>query len=219
MERVNKKGIGYVRKREDTGKYIIDYYDNLGRRHKETVGSNYNDATTILREKLKEVLGVEDKSLPMEEKTLFKKYADGWIKNKVKIKEATKISYEDIIENHLKPYFGEASIQEIKRENIQNFVGSLIKKKLSSKSINNILLVLHQILDEAIIDKLIIEKPHKKIERPEIRRPDVDCLQTHEVRLFLNSCLDPKEDPQNYPLFYTAIFTGTRRGEFLGLQW
>ena len=30
MKRANKKGIGYVRKRKDTGKYVIEYYNRLG---------------------------------------------------------------------------------------------------------------------------------------------------------------------------------------------
>ena len=47
----------------------------------------------------------------------------------------------------------------------------------------------------------------------------MDCLETQEIQLFLNACLDPKEDPQDYPLFYTAIFSGVRRGELLGLRW
>lgn len=70
-----------------------------------------------------------------------------------------------------------------------------------------------------MIDGLIVESPYKKIERPRIERAEVDCLQTQEIQLFLNACLDPKEDPQNHPLFYTAIFSGMRRGELLGLKW
>ena len=39
MAKRNKRGEGSVRWREDTGKYVIDYYDNLGKRHVETVRS------------------------------------------------------------------------------------------------------------------------------------------------------------------------------------
>jgi len=32
---------GSVRRRKDTGKYVIDFYDNLGKRHVETIGTNW----------------------------------------------------------------------------------------------------------------------------------------------------------------------------------
>jgi len=218
LERTNKKGVGCVRKRDDTGKYIIDYYDKLGRRHKETIGKNSNDAMSALREKLKQNF-ISEATGSNSSNQIFKGYADQWIERKLSLKDATRISYEGILANHLKPYFGEAQITEIRRDNIQNFVKGLTKDGLSPKTINNTLLVLHQILEDAVIDELITGSPYKKIERPRIEKAEVDCLETQEVQLFLNACLDPKEDPQNYPLFYTAVFTGARRGEFLGLRW
>ncbi|HVP78315.1 MAG TPA: site-specific integrase, partial [Thermodesulfobacteriota bacterium] len=41
-----------------------------------------------------------------------------------------------------------------------------------------------------------------------------ECLELHQVPIFLNACPD-----DYYPLFYTAIYAGLRRGELLGLQW
>jgi len=39
-------------------------------------------------------------------------------------------------------------------------------------------------------------------------------LRTDEIKIFLDNCL-----PSNHAVFYTAVFTGTRRGELLALKW
>jgi integrase len=215
---MNKKAVGCVRKRGDTQKYIIDYDDNLGNRHREIIGTNPNDAMSALREKLKQNFVSEVSGFNASNQT-FKDYVDKWIGKKLSLKDATRVSYEGILANHLKPYFGEGQITDIRRDNIQNFVKKLTKDGLSPKTINNTLMVLHQILDDMVIDGLIAESPYKKIERPRIEKAEVDCLETHEIQLFLDACSDTEEDPQNYPLFYTAIFTGMRRGGLLGLRW
>jgi len=40
MAKRNKRGMGAVRWRKDIKKYVIDFYDNLGKRHVETIGTN-----------------------------------------------------------------------------------------------------------------------------------------------------------------------------------
>jgi hypothetical protein len=49
------RGQGSVRMREDTGKYVIDYYDNLGKRHIETAGTNKREAVDKLTEKMNQI--------------------------------------------------------------------------------------------------------------------------------------------------------------------
>jgi integrase len=69
---------------------------------------------------------------------------------------------------------------------------------------------------------LIIESPYKKIERPKINRPEVHYLKTLEISIFLKAAQTYKEPKGKVPkisihaLFFTAIFTGMRRGELLG---
>jgi integrase len=148
------------------------------------------------------------------------------------------------VNNHLIPYFGAGRIGDLRRENIRDFVKAMVDKgDLSSKSIHNILLVLHQILDDAQIEGLIHRNPYLKIEKPKREKPEVDYLRTHEIPIFLTAAQtykEPKEKISKIPkgpeeaekkkekpkcettihaLFFTAIFTGMRRGELLGLQW
>jgi len=234
--KVHRRGV--VRWREDIGKYIIDYYDNLGKRHKEAIGGNEHDAYRLLNKKIEEIDAGTFNPSPKTES--FKSFAERWLKGKVNIEEATRESYEGILNNHLIPYFGNGRIAQIKRKNIQEFVGIFSKEgELSPKSIHNILLVLHQIFGDAEVENLIIRNPYLKIEEPKRERPEVDYLRTREISIFLKAC-EPviqgekivsisrkkqlggekkREQISHYALFYTDIFTGMRRGELLARKW
>ena len=211
--RKRRRRKGSVRWREEINKYVIDFYDNLGKRHIETVGTNWHNANRALDRRMHEInTGIFNHSM---KEVAFKNYAKSWIEGKVKVKPATKVSYSGILSNHLIPYFGDARIADIKRKNIQDFVkAKLEENSLSSKSINNILLVLHQILRDAEVEGLIVRNPYMKIERPRVEKTEKDYLRTEEIKLFLAN-----SDARTFPLFYTAIFTGMRRGELLGVKW
>jgi len=230
-----KRGLGVVRFRKDTKKYVTDFYDNLGHRHVKTIGTNHSEALYELEEQR----NMKRSPDGINKEVLFQTFAEAWLKRKiVMVKEATQVSYEGIVKNHLIPYFGNANLSEITRANIKDFLkDKVVSGKLKKKTIRNILIVLSEILDEALDDELIANNPYphkinKQItqitqnqgksngkENGDTTFKKIDCLQTNEIILFLNACQDHKEDPQNYSLFYTAIFTGARRGELLALQW
>jgi integrase len=225
----HKRGLGVVRFRKDIKKYVIDYYDNFSKRHVETIGTNKHEAI----DKLKEKIRLGDSGVSQSDIS-FKTYIESWFERKTSlIEESTRISYEGILNNHLIPYFGKANLSEIKKINIKNFANDKVKdRELSLKTIRNILVVLHEVLGEAEDDGLIANNPYpskinKQLKRgiqlskenDEIKNQKVDHLEKDEIHVFLNACQDQKEEPQNYPLFYIAIFTGVRRGELLALKW
>src|SRR4030042_3124807 len=189
------RGQGSVRLREDTKKYVIDYYDNLGKRHIETIGTNKRQAVDKLTEKMNQIR-TGTYRVPGEEKT-FKEFAEKWLAGKVGIKDATKTAYEGILKNHLIPYFGAGRIGDLRRENIRDFVKKKVDKgELSSKSLHNILLVSHQIIDDAQVERLITHNPYIKIEKPKREKPEVDFLSTHEIPIFLKAAQTYKEPKQ-----------------------
>lgn len=208
-----KRKIGAVRFREDLGKYFIDYYDNLGTRYREIIGENFEEADKQLNDRINQInKGTFDRAA---HETTFKEYAEEWIKTKVDVKDGTLTSYQGILDNHLIPYFGKAKISEIKRKNIQHFVKKETDgDELSSKTIKNVLRVLHQILLEAQTDEAISSNPYLNIKTPRDEKKETDYLRLDEIPIFLENC-----EPKTYALFYTAIFSGMRRGELLGLKW
>jgi integrase len=237
-----KRGLGSVRWREDIKKYVIDYYDRLGKRHVETVGTNMHEAADKLNQKMYEIR--KGTYNPDRSNKTFKEFADQWLSGKIGIKQATYAGYESNVRNHLIPYFGESLLADIRREDIRNFVKMKTEAgKHNPKTIHNFLLVLHQILTDAQVEGLISNNPYIKIERPKANKPDVDYLRTHEIPILLKACEEvgrmpirkvtsivngheeekkaglPVDDTTLHAIFFTAIFTGMRRGEFLALKW
>ncbi len=149
-----------------------------------------------------------------EGKTTFKEYAEAWLKRRGDLKPSTRSSYRSILDQRLIPYFGSMNLHAISRETIQDFVTDMVDDGLGAYTIRHILAELHQILDDAVWNKYILENPYKKIRRPPCDKVERDYLRLHEIPLFLKNT-----EPKTHALFYTGIFTGMRRGELGGLQW
>jgi len=147
------------------------------------------------------------------EKT-FKEFAGNWLVGKLSIKDATRISYEGIANNHLIPYFGDGRISEIRRRTYGIREGENGRRKAIPEVHPQYPLVLHQILDDAQVEGVVIHNPYLKIERPRTKKVEQDYLRTDEIPVFLQNC-----ELSNYALFNTFIFTGVRRGEAIGLKW
>jgi integrase len=149
-------------------------------------------------------------------KTLFKDYAETWLKGKVKIKESSQVNYRTILDKYLIPHFGNAKISEIERQDIKDYVSEKVsEEKLSARRINNFLDVLYQILTEADVDGYIIRNPYVKIERARVEKKEADYLRSRdEIKAFLKS-----SETENYPFWYSGIFTGMRKNELTALRW
>jgi integrase len=52
------------------------------------------------------------------------------------------------------------------------------------------------------------------VEKPRVEKEEMDILSPEEIRLFLDEVT-----PKHKPFFLTAVLTGMRRGELLGLRW
>ena len=79
--RKKRRGLGTVRWREDIKKYVIDYYDRLGKRHIETVGTSMREAGDLLHKKMNEIKNGTFN--PAKQDKTFKEFSEDWIKGKV----------------------------------------------------------------------------------------------------------------------------------------
>lgn len=151
----------------------------------------------------------------------FESYVD---KN---VKISTKTSYETIIRKHLIPYIGHIKLRELKKVDIEDMYQNLLvqgrtdgKGGLSVKTIQNVALVLHKSLDEAMKHEYIIKNPADIANVPTMRsenniKKEVEILTKQEQKALMDVCGD---DVYGMAI-KTALFTGLRLGELLGLQW
>ncbi len=170
-------------------------------------------------ERLREVLGdIHDGTYREPKPILFATFAEQWLQDygKVKLKPATYSEYESHLRNHLLPAFGQMDLRWVSRHRIQQHVAKKLDEgHLSSKSIRNILVPLHRMLYHAVQWGYLRHNPADGIEKPRQEHREMDYLTPEEFQRLL----DAVDDSGHRTLFLTAVLTGLRQGELLGLQW
>ncbi|WP_295561973.1 site-specific integrase [uncultured Holdemanella sp.] len=151
----------------------------------------------------------------VKEKTI-NQITEEWKEEKKKyVKKSTYAAYQLLIQNHIKPYFGD--LYEVNEEKIQQFVFDKLDAGLSEKTIRDIIIVLKMILKFGIkngyleyvqIDAKFPSKQEKK---------DLDVLSKANQKKFMEH-LRNNFTFKNLGIFI-CLSTGMRIGEICGLRW
>lgn len=158
--------------------------------------------------------------VPQVQLPTFNAFTDIWlIENEVSWRRSYRRTMVDILDNHLRPVFGEKEISEITKAEILAFRSELAKapgrkaETLSAKRINAVMAPLRQILDEAA-DRYEFKTAFRKIKPLKLPRIDIAPFSLVEVQKILTTV---RLDFHDY--FLMRFFTGMRTGEIDGLQW
>lgn len=152
----------------------------------------------------------------------FNEYFKDWIEIYVKPKVSI-VTYHEYLRhlNQLTSYFGSIRLKNLTRQQYQGFISEYGKDHVlsSTKKINN---HIRACVKSAILDGLISLDFTQGISLSgnSDREKNVDYLNLSEIKLLLNYCIENRNP--NFPGFYviiTAIYTGARLGEILGLTW
>src|SRR3954469_6643100 len=117
------------------------------------------------------------------------------------------------VDKHLRASLGKLTLREVTTSQLE---GMLQRKSrdLAPKSLNNLRGLLHRIFALAIKrEKWIGSNPATGVERRKVPKRLPQFLRLEEVPRLLNAL-----DPKWRSLFATAVFTGMRQGELLGLR-
>ena len=134
------------------------------------------------------------------------------------LKRLTQEQYRMQCTYYLKPCLGAAKLSALNTHMIQQFINSLSngeRAELSAKTIKNIYGVLHKALNQAVENEFISHNPASACKLPKIKKPPIHPLEPEEITRLITAAQD--DDYGN--LFVSAIFTGMRQGELLGLTW
>ena len=151
----------------------------------------------------------------VKEKTI-NQITEEWKEEKKKyVKKSTYAAYQLLIQNHIKPYFGD--LYEVNEEKVQQFVFDKLDAGLSEKTIRDIIIVLKMILKFGIkngyleyiqIDAKFPSKQEKK---------DLDVLSKADQKKFMEH-LRNNFTFKNLGIFI-CLSTGMRIGEICVLRW
>jgi integrase len=210
-----------IRKRGGKWYVFVNYH---GHRKAKCVGTSRELAEHVRRQ-LEAKLALGDLALfdNGEKAPTFGSYADKWLKDyaRVQCKTSTAAGYEGVIEQYLRPRFGNRALDQIKRDDIKTMLNELIGKELSRNTVRNALCVIRGIFNEAIEMGIVEVNPAARLGRfTRIGKTALVkgiSLTPAEADQFLQAAKEIC--PEYHPLFLMAFRAGLRRGELVAVQW
>jgi integrase len=206
---------GHIRPR-GKGSWQIQVYTSgpAGRkRHYETVRGRKSDA----QRRLTELLSSLDKGVytPPGRLTLAE-HLHNWLEGYVKTNcsPRTYDGYQSIIERHLIPALGHIQLKQLHAQQIQAYYGKAVEK-LSARTVHHEHRVLSQSLKYAVRQGYLGRNPAELADPPKPKKKTMRTLTPSEVDVLLEAT----KDNDYYPVIYTALSTGLRQAELLGLRW
>ena len=207
---------GYIRKRGDAWRIEISMglgVDGKYRRHSETVHGRKSDAQKRLNEVLVNMeKGVFTPSRRLTVAEHLRNWLDGYVKTKCSLR--TFDCYQSIIERHLIPALGHIQLKQLHQGAIQRYYGEACQS-LSSRTVHHYHRVLSESLKDAVRKGYLARNPAELVDAPSPKGKAMRTLTPGEVEVLMETA----KDNYYYPVIYTAVSTGLRQAELLGLRW
>jgi integrase len=131
--------------------------------------------------------------------------------------ERTLEHYRYHLERHLLPALGQRRLQEISTDDCARLIAGLRAKGLAPKTIIGVLVPLGRIFALALRRGYLNDNPLRRLEaseRPRVHKREQRVLTHAEIEALLAASL-----PSYRPLLATALYSGMRLSELLGLTW
>ena len=229
MAKRRPDGDGMIRKRPDgrwDGRIVAGHKDD----GKPIFRSVFARTQKELLKKLHtQIEAYRDVDLNENSNMTLGEWLDKWLNEEMSLtlRESTMDSYRNIIEHHIKPYLGDRKISSVTTADVQKLYNWLRENgrveehwdkgnRLSDSMVRSIHMMLHQAMDAALREKLIVKNPTNGTIIPKVNYPPKQILSEEELDKFLAVV---REDPVWSDFFYTELTTGLRRGEICGLRW
>ena len=212
MAKKRANGEGSIRKRDDGKGWEARYYDEKGKRH-----SLYGKTQGEVRKKLVATIIEKKADAETEECDLtIAQWLEIWQHDFIgNVKPGTAVSYEMLARVHIVPTLGEIKLTALRTPVVQRLYNQKLAQGLSPKSIKNIHGCLHRALDIAVRVGYLTKNPTSACILPTVRQAEIHPLDTPDLRKLVASIRGDEYEA----LIMTAIFTGMRSGELLGLTW
>ena len=200
-------------------KYKIDIplgYNGTKRiRHIETFNGGKKEA--VLREnELK--LSIKNNSYINKNKITVEQLLNEWLEySKTIWSPKTYVSNKHWVEN-INKSIGHIHLKDLNVKILENFYTELrINTKYSDKTIQHHYTIISTALNKAVVWGYILNNPNTRIEKPKIKKKEIECYSPEEVEKLVDSLQN--ECIKYQALIMLALDSGARRGEITGLTW
>lgn len=217
MKHTRQKGTGSITK-AGRNSWAIQIYTGKGpdgryRRYTETIRGLKRDA----RERLNQLLpsltnGIYTPPGRLTVAEVLHNWLSGYVKTNCS--QRTLDGYEAIMEHHLIPALGHIQLKQLQAQAIQAYYGRACEK-LSARTVHHHHRALSQALKYAVRQGYLGRNPCELVDPPSPRKKTMRFLTPEEVETLLSAA----RGNQYYPVIYTAVSSGLRQAELLGLRW
>ncbi len=191
------------------------------RQRRLTVAGSYSEA---VKERTRTLREIDTGQIATDDGQTLAAFFERWLRDHAvhTLRASTVASYRVQIEGHILPALGDMRLNDIRPLHLQEFYTDKLKSGrkdgkggLSPTTVHYLHAILHRALGAAVRWQLLALNPADNVTAP--RKANVEMLawDTKQAGRFLSAA----EDTPHYALYMTALLTGLRRGELLGLRW
>ena len=229
MAKRRPAGDGLVRKRSDgrwEGRIVVGHKEDGAPIFRSVFARTQKE---VMRKLHSQIETYRDVELTEESNMTLGEWLDKWLDDymALTIRESTMDSYRTMAKHHIKPYLGGEKIGTITTADIQKLYNWLRENgrvnehyekgnALSDSMIRSIHMMLHQAMDAAVRERIIVKNPTEGTAIPKNNYPPKQILTEEQLEKFLEVA---RADPVWSDFFYTELTTGLRLGEICGLKW
>ena len=209
------------------GRYTAGYHPETGKRIiKNVLGKTQAECKAKLKKAIEESQSLDigradEYTVAAWLRTWFELYS------KLHIRPSTMNYYHRNIEQHIIPAIGDIPLNKLTTRDLQKLYNDLqsngrlrkeqkkAKPGLSNSTVRGIHMMLHNALDRAVKEKLILTNPTENCIIPKIEKQEMKILHPDHISSYLNAA----ERRNALPMFYLELVSGLRKGELIALQW
>lgn len=142
-----------------------------------------------------------------------------WLESTAKptLRPKTHHSYAQLVRLHVTPAIGAVPLDRLTPQHVQRMMREMTAQGLSPRTVQYARAVLRRALGYALKWGLVTRNVATLVDPPRAVRRPVQPLSAAQARTFL--AYAKAHDDRHWPFFMTAVLTGLRQGELLGLRW
>ena len=223
------QGDGTIRKRSDgrwEGRIIIGHKNDGSPMYKSVFGKTQKATLKMLHQMIDLYSDVD---LTEECRMTLGEWMDKWLDEYMifTLRESTINGYRNMIEHQIKRFIGDKQLAYLTTADLQKFYNKIKKdgraiehpihgKELSNSMVRKVHMILHQALNLAVRERLIVRNPTIGTTIPKKSYTEKQVLCDSQLDKFMDAI---KREQYWYDFFYVEIMTGLRRGEICGIKW
>ena len=143
-------------------------------------------------------------------------YIEYYLKfHKCEIKATTYDGYVHMLNKHIKPYFCNKKVVDIRRDDIEKYKSDKLNGGLGGNTVGKQLTFIKTVLKYAVSNDIIDKNPAEYVKKPKKKKYEPQIFSAEELQKLLESVSDTDIE---LPVIIAILF-GLRRSEVVGLRW